>query len=222
MSRLASEADFFATYDAQGNKVPGTGNIYDNYQRYPFFAERAAFIAARFPVSVGKVVVFGCGFGYLVDELVKLGYDAWGCDAASYAQGKATEVLQFASANRVIVANMGTPAALNNVRNAAGLTGQQRFAVGISEDVLPVCTDDNEARVGITSAHGIVSTTAGRMFHWMTCTKPQEPNDLASRYPGLLWKSRAEWRALIDTKVGSTYNGFPSDVCIDAEGNVAF
>lgn len=218
MSRLASQADFFASYDAQGNKIPGTGNLYDEYKRFPFFAWRADEIARRFTPSVGKLVIFGCGFGYLVDELVQRGFDAWGVEMADYARGKAAEVLPFASANRVVLANMANAAALNNVRSAAGLTGNQRFAVGISEDVLPVCTDESEARVGIETAHGIVSNTAGRFLHWITCTKPSAPGDLDSRYPGLLWRSRAEWRAIIDTPVGMSFSGFENDVCFDPEG----
>lgn len=221
MSRLASQTDFFATYDLNQNKVPGTGVMYDNYQRFPFFAERANIIASRFATNVGKIIVFGCGFGYLVDELVQRGYDAWGCDLSDYARNKAAEVLPFASANRIILADMGSSQGLNAVRNAAGLTGNQRFAVGISEDILPVCTDDNEVRVALASGHGIVSTTAGRILHWITCSKPENANDLNTRMPGLLWKSRTEWGTLIRTKVGQ-FNGFPTDVCFDAEGNIEF
>lgn len=221
MARLASEADFFAQWDADGNRVPGTGNLYDNYRRYPFFAERADIIAARFPTSIGKLVIFGCGFGYLVDELFQRGYDAWGVDAADYARNQAAAVLPFESASRVILANMVTPAALNAVRAAAGLTGNQRFAVGISEDVLPVCTDQAEVRVGIESSHGIVSTTPGRMLHFITCTKPEQQGDMQSRLPGLLWLSRAQWRALINTRVGQ-YPGFPNDLSFDCEGYAEF
>ncbi len=221
MSRMASQVDFFASYDAEGVKIPGTGNLYDHYTRYQFFAERASIIAQRFAPNIGKVVVFGCGFGYLVDELVQRGYDAWGVEMADYARNKAAEVLPFASANRVILANMANNQALNAVRNAAGLTGNQRFAVGISEDILPVCTDENEVRVALTAGHGIVSTTAGRMIHWITCSKPETQGDLDFRLPGLLWKSRTQWATLIRTNAAQ-FNGFPGDVCYDAEGNVEF
>lgn len=221
MSRLASQADFYASYDQDGNKIPGTGNIYDEYRRYPFFAERATIVASLFPTSIGKVVIFGCGFGYLVDELVQRGYDAWGVEGADYARNKAAEVLPFGSANRVVLANMTNQSALNQVRNAAGLSGNQRFAVGISEDVLPVCTDETEARVALVAGHGIVSTTAGRMLHWITCSKPETQGDLDTRLPGLLWRSRAQWAAIIRNQIPQ-YTGFPADRCWDAEGNVEF
>lgn len=209
MSRLASAADFFATYDGEGNKVPGTGNLYDEYRRFPFFAERADLIAARFQPSVGKVVVFGCGFGYLVDELVQRGYDAYGIEMSDYARAKATEVLPFASASRIILANMANRSALNSARSAAGLTGNQRFAVGISEDALPVATDEAEARLALDECRRIISTTPGRFVHWITCSDPSNPSDLDNRYPGLLWRSEAEWRAIIG----------PSDIIVNAEGN---
>lgn len=209
MSRLASATDFFAVYDTQGAKVPGTGVLYDDYRRFPFFAERAAFIASRWPTSVGKVCVFGCGFGYLVDELVQRGYDAWGVEMADYARNKAAEVLPFASASRVVLANMANRAALSAVRTAAGLTGNQRFGLAVSEDVLPVCTDEAEAQLGLAECRRIVSTTVGRFLHFITCTNPQNPDDLDARLPGLLWRSPAQWRAIIG----------PGDVIVNAEGN---
>jgi hypothetical protein len=212
MSRLASQADFFASYDAEGNKIPGTGNLYDEYRRFPFFAERANEIANRFPTSIGKIVVFGCGFGYLVDELVQRGFDAWGVEAADFARNKAAEVLPFASASRIVLANIANRAALNNVRAAAGLTGNARFALGISEDVLPVCTDAAEAQLALAECRRIISTTPGRFVHWITCTKPEDQAQQVQRLPGLLWLSRAEWRAIIGT----------TDLCFDTEGNVEF
>lgn len=213
MSRLASQADFFATYDLDGNKVPGTGTLYDNYQRYPFFAERANILAARYPVNLGKCVVLGCGFGYLVDELVQRGYDCWGVEAADYARNKAAEVLPFASANRVVLANVANRSALNAVKTAAGLNAANgRFAWGVTEDLLPTCTDEAEVQLGLAEVRRMISTTAGRFAHIITCTKPSDPSDLDRRLPGLLWRSRAQWRAIIGAV----------DFCLDAEGNVEF
>jgi SAM-dependent methyltransferase len=211
MSRLASASDFHAQYDAQGVKIAGTGSLYDDYRRYPFFGWRADFIAARWPISVGKVVVFGCGYGYLVDELVQRGYDAWGVEAADYARNKAAEVLPFASANRVVLANIANRQALAAVRTAAGLTGQARFGLGISEDVLPVCTDEAEAVLAINECRRIVSTTAGRFLHIITCSNGNL-EDLNNRLPGLLWRSPAQWRAIVNSAGGA------ADVCLNTEG----
>lgn len=216
MSRLASQTDFFASYDAQGVKVPGTGVLYDSYTNVAasgLFAQRADLIAAQWPTSLGKVVILGCGFGYLVHELVVRGYDAWGVEAADYARNKAAEVLPFGSASRVVLANMANRSALATVRAAAGLTGNQRFAVGISEDVLPVCTDEAEATLALSECRRIISTTAGRFGHFITCTDGMDAYQQNNSFPGLLWRTRAQWRAIIGA----------ADICWDAfSGNTAF
>ena len=59
MGRIASIEDF------------EQGGLYTSYTRYPFFKERATNLKGR--ITTGKVLIVGCGWGYLVDELVKLG-----------------------------------------------------------------------------------------------------------------------------------------------------
>jgi hypothetical protein len=206
MSRGASLTDFHAQYDAQGNKIPGTGVLYEDYRRYSFFADRAAYIVNRWAANVGKILIVGCGYGYLVDELFRIhGRDAWGVELTDYARNKASEVLPFASASRVVLADMANRNAMNSVRSAAGLTGQQNWGLVVTEDVLPVCTSEAEAQVGLTE----VRRSANNLLHIITCTKPEQPDDMDSRFPGLLWRSRAQWRVIINR---------PAEVCLDTEG----
>jgi hypothetical protein len=209
MARLASQTDFHADFTADGTKIPGTGILYDDYRRYDFFAERAAFVASRWPISIGKVVVIGCAYGYLVDELFKLGYDAWGVEASDFARNKAASVLAFAPANRIQLANATNRSALNSVRAAAGLSGNARFGLAISEDVLPVCTNETEAQLALGECRRITNN----FLHIITCTKPENPGDLDIRFPGLLWRSRTQWRTIINA---------PAEICIDAEGHIEF
>ena len=54
---------------------PDTG---ESYRRYPFFADRVAQLKQRFAPNGQALLIAGCGFGYLVDECVTAGYDAWG------------------------------------------------------------------------------------------------------------------------------------------------
>lgn len=66
--RLANEQDFF-------------GSIYTNYRHHEGYAKRAR-LFRFFPEPI---LVVGCGFGFLVEELLNLKKEAWGIDASPYA-----------------------------------------------------------------------------------------------------------------------------------------
>jgi SAM-dependent methyltransferase len=159
MSRLATAADF------EGLQP---GALYTEYRRFSFFAARADFIAARWPVSVGRVLVVGAGYGYLVDELLIRGYDAWGLDAAAYAIGKAQEKLSVGASNRVLLGNMATRGDVNAAKNAMGLGNNARVGLLVTEDVLTTCANQQEATVALTELrrHGT------NYLHILTCSKP--------------------------------------------------
>jgi SAM-dependent methyltransferase len=219
MSRLATAADF------EGLQP---GALYTEYRRFSFFAARAGFIAARWPVSVGRVLVVGCGYGYLVDELLTRGYDAWGLDAAAYAIGKAQEKLSVGASNRVLLGNMATRGDVNAAKNAMGLGNNARVGLLVTEDVLTTCATQQEATVALTELrrHGT------NYLHILTCSKPGDVVATAAeqaaydalqaklaaspggglRWPGLLWLTRQQWRTLINA---------PAEVMLDAEGEGA-
>jgi SAM-dependent methyltransferase len=60
------------------------GGWYTDPHRYAFYQERIANLRGRV-APPGRVLVAGCGFGYLVDESRIGGYDAWGVDLSSFA-----------------------------------------------------------------------------------------------------------------------------------------
>lgn len=104
--RLACQSDFY-------------GEIYTHYRHHEGYAKRAALLKGfRDPV-----LVVGCGFGFLVDELVKIGKDAWGIDVSFYAIENRTN-------DRVIWGNILEP---------LGLT---EFGLVVTEDLLPYLTDE--------------------------------------------------------------------------------
>ena len=47
-----------------------------------FFDRAIAQFSRAGPVARIRVLDFGCGAGQLVEQLLELGYDAWGCDIA--------------------------------------------------------------------------------------------------------------------------------------------
>lgn len=174
--RLATQADF------------EQGGLYTSYRRYPFFAERAAAVVAAYG-SV-KTLVVGCGWGYLVDELLRLGVDAWGIDASLYAitKGKAVAGMLPATLTRLSVADATNRTQLTAVRTTAGLVGSARFGLVVTEDMLPMLTDA-EVTTAVTECRRI----ATNMLHIVT---PGTATD-ASKLTALNWKSTAAWKALV-------------------------
>lgn len=194
--RLASKADF------EG------GALYTNYRRFPMFGWRAAWLTARYGTA-GKWLVAGCGWGYLVDELVALGVDAWGIDASSYAVSKAQEAGTLAPGvgNRVVLIDATNRSQLASLRSTAGLSGSQRFTVIVTEDILPVLTDSEASAVAAEARR--VGTN---ICHVLTALRPDE--DAAAsiaagmRVSGLNWKTLAQWKTLAGVDTVLNAEGF--------------
>lgn len=182
--RLASAADFESPEGLYWNPSGAEG-----YRRYPFFAERVAEIRTRFPAST-KVLVAGCGWGFLLDEAAALGVEAWGMDASSYAISKAQEVLAEPVRSRVVLGDVTNEAQVNNMRNLAGMRGQQKFDLCITEDLLPVLTDAE-----VATALPLLRNVSSFMLHIITCSKADDGP--TQRHPELNWKLQSEWKALV-------------------------
>lgn len=98
-----------------------------------FFKQRAENIVNRFDIKTGsKIFVVGCAFGYLMEELSKLGMKVWGCDNSQYIQinkNKPAEKNQFDIHNISVLDN-------NFVLQVKKSTGIDSFDYIITEDVL--------------------------------------------------------------------------------------
>lgn len=111
--RLASRADFF-------------GGIYTHYRRHEGYANRAKL----FEPYPDPILVAGCGFGFLVEEFLRLGRSAWGIDAAEYC-------IENRENDNVWLCDITSG-------NDVGLLLAQRGSFGtvITEDLLPHLTDE--------------------------------------------------------------------------------
>jgi SAM-dependent methyltransferase len=108
--RLASFSDFH------------DGPIYTRYRHHDGYRKRAL-LFRHFPEPI---LVVGCGFGFLVQELIELGQQAWGIDASPYAiDNRVTDHAQQADILDPSTWTLGD------------------FATVITEDLLP-CLTDNE------------------------------------------------------------------------------
>lgn len=180
--RLASAADF-----------ENGGYLYSDYRRYPFFAWRAKWLVDRYGTA-GKWLVAGCGWGFLVDELVTLGVDAYGVDAAAYCQAKAVLNLPAKVAPRVILADVTSRTALTAAKTAAGLTGSNKFAVTVTEDLLPMLTA-TETSSALTELRRISTLVT----HIVSALAPTEltPDVVRSTNLGITWRTLAAWKLIV-------------------------
>jgi hypothetical protein len=198
MARQSTATDFF------GVRYNRADAMYDDYQEFPFFAQRAQYIQTTYP-GVGKVGVAGCGpYAYLVKHLVALGIDAYGFDSCNKVAFGETITLDPSVTSRVLLtADLTNNSDVTNFRrNVANLNGNAKFGLVVTEDVLP-CLTDTEAQF----LAGYLSSQGNNVLHIITCGQPTD----AHRLPSLNWKSQAEWRALLNANGGSTHG------CLDAE-----
>lgn len=190
MSWIYSQADY-------------QGIVDDNYREYDFFALRAAYFNGSWnSFKNNSLLVAGCGYGYLVRQLMRdhAFTDVWGFDASAYVQSNPGN-LEPEYFSRILQADaLGN---LNSVRQAAGLKGNQSFRACVTEDVLPTAANEAEAQTMLSNLRGI----SQGMAHVITPYRPElgevrQPDGSVTypggvRMPGFLWLTIDEWRALI-------------------------
>lgn len=177
------------------------GAWYSDYTRYPFFAERAAWVSAQTP-SPDKIGVAGCGWGFLVDELVSLEREAYGFDAASYATAKAGIAISPQIAQRVVTANALTRSQMTGFRtNTVKMSGSTPIPLVVTEDLLPCLTNAE-----VTTVLAELRRISAKLCHIVTCARPASPGsttvlagDLTNRLGELNWKAHADWKTLVGT-----------------------
>lgn len=203
MSRVYSEADYHGVVD-------------DQYRRYPFFSDRA--VRARGvlqAILTSKILIAGCGWGFLIEELTNQGFtDVWGCDASDYAVNTAAPRDIPSLSSRVLLGDVTSDQSMIDVANAAGLPGNNpRFRACITEDILPCAETVEEAQQMLT----VLRTRARALFHFITprdqlgVLQPDGsvvwPWGEQAQMPGFLWLSEQEWIDLIGPGEGIVFAG---------------
>lgn len=146
---IATESDFY-------------GGYYTHYRHHEGYRKRAELFKG-FPEPV---LVVGCGFGFLVAELLKLGKRADGIDASPYA------------VSRRVTEHVCIASVLDDMAPLG------KFSTVITEDVLPCLTDKEAERAANNCAlvapiviHLVTTqgTDTRLNYHstgyWMTLTK---------------------------------------------------
>jgi 2-polyprenyl-3-methyl-5-hydroxy-6-metoxy-1,4-benzoquinol methylase len=158
-------------------------NDQPHYHDSTAFADRAAVVRGRF--ATGKVLIAGCGYGYLVKHLVGLGVDAYGADASDWCVSQAATVAH----NRVLKADITNRAQLTSALTFAGLRTNGRFTAIVTEDVL-TCLTDAEITLALSELRRISQV----LFHIVTAVETE-----ADRLPEFNWKTLEAWKALVGT-----------------------
>lgn len=205
MSLLATQQDFEPANPTEGASAlyyePGNAAGVTGYRDYSFFQIRIDALKGRFTPSNQKLAIWGCGFGYLVQYAVTAGYDAYGFDASSYAITRGKALLPTAIGARLFVRDALVSADVTAAKGDAGIHGQTRFALLLTEDML-TCMSDTEITTSVPLLRGICSANLG---HMVTAIEQRGTNP-DSR---INWKTIAEWKAILA----------PPDVVLDNLGN---
>lgn len=156
------------------------------FEGWSMFEDRAKNVVDSLNLEVGTtILVAGCGFGYLVEELNKLEMNAWGFDNSRYIhQKKRTE-----STIGVYDLDLSAPNFVTMTRNK---TKMNRFDVILTEDVMTSFAD-NELQPLFDNCDAI----ADKVVHTVSL----------QAFPEFNIKTLDQWRALKPTHTWLTEDG---------------
>lgn len=182
------------------------GIVDDDYRRYTYFDVRRQFMGQRWNAfRNNKILIAGCGYGYLVNDLMADGFnDVWGCDASAWGIQQA-KALHPHIANRFVQADVTVRQNLNNLRSVAGLSGNQRFRATLTEDLLPCAMSATEAQTMLTElrrlttdmAHIITTRFTDPIYTKLPDGSIAFPDGTVVQMPGFLWLTVDEWRGVV-------------------------
>ena len=126
----------------EGRKYGAQPGGYDAYGRTAYHMISAASKARRLKTEfglTGAVLIVGCAYGFLVEELVNLGVDAYGLDISEFAIGQAAPEIQ----HRLIVGDASKVVPYVELCERTGIIA---FSQIISENMF-CCLSDDEAEM---------------------------------------------------------------------------
>lgn len=139
-----------------------------------------------------RVVVFGCGFGWMDEVLRALGIEALGTDTSPYIQSVWTEGTgETGSSKKPLNENGGNGGSRQRIRRSFAGTNDPTHV--ISEDILTSLDDDD-----ITDLAQWDSFTNAIIVH-ITHTIEDDPRGQAqAEFPLWNWKTEVNWRAFFN------------------------
>jgi hypothetical protein len=183
MSRFANDVRFTQTWYTN----PPYPTTVAEAEKWPQFAQRAAWLHSQYPT--GRLAIAGTGLAWTQYFLfTNHSRQSWGCDI-NWSVTRAKGILG-AWANNVMEADVTNATQMTSFRRL-GNTGQQRYDVLFTEDLLPCANDDAEAQLMLTRLRAVGTT----LVHMVSVADPD-----TTQTPDMLWKTPEQWRALIGTE----------------------
>lgn len=154
------------------------------------FTNRASGITSLGVLTNHSVLVVGSGFGFLVEELLSLGVNAYGIDPGAWFWDPVNDS-EWPTGVKERTANdwMGSGTEQASLVTLPGISGQARFNWIIDEDAAPAHSDA-EIPAFITSLENrLQGNVKGRIVHVVTPLDPASgPGDSSQN-----WKTLADW-----------------------------
>lgn len=144
-----------------------------------------------------KILVVGCGLGFLVELLNDNGYRAYGLDISTYIRDRVASETNQDTRNRFILGDILSPTIGLTVSSTIG----GKAAVVITENILPVIPALSTA-LFFANCEAIASRQAP-ILHILTC--PKEPNEYETlRQKPPLWDADWQWMKLSEWATQAT------------------
>jgi hypothetical protein len=139
-----------------------------------------------------RIALIGCGFGWMAEQLVELGY---GPIADGTASGRIVNVdtstwIHANKANNAVIEilnqNINASTGRRAVKSAFG-SPNAVIDWAISEDVLPILTDSE-----VSPFCSALRQAAVNVAHWVSVLYPEADQDTRMN-----WKTLADWKTLV-------------------------
>lgn len=149
-----------------------------------------------------KVLVAGCGYGYVCWHLWDQGFSAWGMDGA-WAQGQARGGKLPNISDHIWSGDVTLTTDVRRVRGDSGIGGNRRFDAVITDDLLSVADSAAEAQSMLTVLRAEAAPNdRSRVVHFISMydpTQPWSPTLTAGEAAEGLYRTEAEWIGMIGT-----------------------
>ena len=162
-----------------------------------FFDRREALVGVGVDVTHGPLLVVGCGFGYLMEELILSGRESYGIEPGNFFWSKMREEANPDIARLIVDDWMGSADYITSLQTLTS----ERFGFVIDEDAAPAHSDvelrdfyasleavHTNAPLPYNYATGI--RRGSRVIHFVTALdKSRGPGDSSQN-----WKTAEQWK----------------------------
>lgn len=155
-----------------------------------------------------KVLVAGCGYGFVVWHLWNQGFAAYGVDTpwawqqARSVQGGAMMLPDIGDRN-IMQGDCTVRGDMIATRSFAGITGQRRYDAVITDDLLSAADSGTEAQAMLTQLRNeTMPNDRSRVVHFISMydpTQPWSPMLTPQEANEGLYRSESDWITLIGT-----------------------